>query len=326
MGPWDSSWPPGPDLASVAASCWRRSAAGRSSSTSWTRWPRPGSGTSVVVLGHDAERDRSRHRLAWRAPGRQSRARTRPVELVAGRVRRDRARRRAGPRRPRRPAARLAPRSSARSWTPRRSAAGRSSCRSTPRIGAGTRSCVRRAAFGLVAEATGDRGLGPVLEAHPELVSEVAGRGCQPRHRHAGRPRPGDRGVLGRARPRQPRAGRAPPRGPRRRRLLRPGQLALPGRPDPDRRSGPGRVARARPVGRDVARRRRRRRTLRAADRARPRSVGRERHRARPVALDARGAARDRRGLRRRERPDDRGPLAARRTRAPPPTSRPTSR
>ena len=32
---------------------------------------------------------------------------------------------------------------------------------------------VRRAAFGLAGEATGDRGLGPVLEAHPELVSEV---------------------------------------------------------------------------------------------------------------------------------------------------------
>jgi len=30
-----------------------------------------------------------------------------------------------------------------------------------------------RAAFGLVAEATGDRGLGPVLAAHPELVHEV---------------------------------------------------------------------------------------------------------------------------------------------------------
>ena len=33
---------------------------------------------------------------------------------------------------------------------------------------------VGRAAFGLVAEATGDRGLGPVIEAHPELVREVA--------------------------------------------------------------------------------------------------------------------------------------------------------
>ena len=36
-----------------------------------------------------------------------------------------------------------------------------------------TRCCVGRAAFGLVAEATGDRGLGPVIAAHPELVREV---------------------------------------------------------------------------------------------------------------------------------------------------------
>ena len=39
---------------------------------------------------------------------------------------------------------------------------------------------VRRAAFDLVAEATGDRGLGPVLAAHPELVAEVAVDGANP--------------------------------------------------------------------------------------------------------------------------------------------------
>ena len=39
---------------------------------------------------------------------------------------------------------------------------------------------VRRAAFGLVAEATGDRGLGPVLEAHPELVGEVPVEAANP--------------------------------------------------------------------------------------------------------------------------------------------------
>jgi molybdenum cofactor cytidylyltransferase len=33
---------------------------------------------------------------------------------------------------------------------------------------------VGRAAFGLVAETTGDRGLGPVIAAHPELVAEVS--------------------------------------------------------------------------------------------------------------------------------------------------------
>ena len=39
---------------------------------------------------------------------------------------------------------------------------------------------VRRAAFDLVGEATGDRGLGPVLEAHPELVSEIAVEAANP--------------------------------------------------------------------------------------------------------------------------------------------------
>ena len=39
---------------------------------------------------------------------------------------------------------------------------------------------VRRPAFGLVGEASGDRGLGPVLEAHPELVSEIAVDGANP--------------------------------------------------------------------------------------------------------------------------------------------------
>ena len=39
---------------------------------------------------------------------------------------------------------------------------------------------LRRPAFGLVAEAEGDRGLGPVLEAHPELVVEVPVSGTNP--------------------------------------------------------------------------------------------------------------------------------------------------
>lgn len=39
---------------------------------------------------------------------------------------------------------------------------------------------LRRAAFGLVAEAEGDRGLGPVIAAHPELVTEVAVTGTNP--------------------------------------------------------------------------------------------------------------------------------------------------
>jgi len=39
---------------------------------------------------------------------------------------------------------------------------------------------VRRAAFGLVEQATGDRGLGPLLETHPELVMEVPMSGTNP--------------------------------------------------------------------------------------------------------------------------------------------------
>jgi CTP:molybdopterin cytidylyltransferase MocA/SAM-dependent methyltransferase len=39
---------------------------------------------------------------------------------------------------------------------------------------------LRRPAFGLVAEAAGDRGLGPVLEAHPELVVELPVSGTNP--------------------------------------------------------------------------------------------------------------------------------------------------
>jgi CTP:molybdopterin cytidylyltransferase MocA/SAM-dependent methyltransferase len=39
---------------------------------------------------------------------------------------------------------------------------------------------LRRAAFDLVADATGDRGLGPILEAHPELVEEVPVSGSNP--------------------------------------------------------------------------------------------------------------------------------------------------
>ncbi len=39
---------------------------------------------------------------------------------------------------------------------------------------------VRRAAFGTVAEAAGDRGLGPVIAAHPELVAEIPVPGTNP--------------------------------------------------------------------------------------------------------------------------------------------------
>jgi CTP:molybdopterin cytidylyltransferase MocA/SAM-dependent methyltransferase len=39
---------------------------------------------------------------------------------------------------------------------------------------------LRRSAFGLAAEATGDRGLGPILAAHPELVREIPVHGSNP--------------------------------------------------------------------------------------------------------------------------------------------------
>ena len=39
---------------------------------------------------------------------------------------------------------------------------------------------LRRAGFGLADEATGDRGLGPVIEAHPELVNEISISGDNP--------------------------------------------------------------------------------------------------------------------------------------------------
>jgi CTP:molybdopterin cytidylyltransferase MocA/SAM-dependent methyltransferase len=39
---------------------------------------------------------------------------------------------------------------------------------------------LRRPAFGLVAEATGDRGLGPVLAEHPDLIAEIPADGANP--------------------------------------------------------------------------------------------------------------------------------------------------
>ena len=94
---------------------------------------------------------------------------------------------------------------------------------------------------------------------------------------------------MGRARPGQPGAGRAGSGGPRRSRLLCPGPLALPGRPDANRRSDPERAARPGPVGRALARRGSGGGPVRAADRAGARSVGRVGGGARRLAVDARG-------------------------------------
>ena len=67
---------------------------------------------------------------------------------------------------------------------------------------------LRRAAFALGAEATGDRGLGPVLAAHPELVREVAGRGDNPDVDTAADLAALAEAAWGDACPGQPRAGR----------------------------------------------------------------------------------------------------------------------
>ena len=111
---------------------------------------------------------------------------------------------------------------------------------------------------------------------------------AQPRRRHAAPTSSRARGGLGRARPRQPRAGRPRPRGARRHRFLRAGDLALPRRPDADRRTGPGLAARARAARRHVAGHRGGRRPLRAADRPGRRVHRRRGHRRRPVGRHAR--------------------------------------
>ena len=131
-----------------------------------------------------------------------------------------------------------------------------------------------------------------------------AGRGREPRRGHPGRPRPRHRGVVGRsASARTASRSSASARCPTGRTSMRLSTRCS-GPTRPRRRSRPGRPPRARPVGRHVARRRRGRRPLRAADRPRARPVGRFGGGPRRVALDARGAARDRRGLRDRERQD----------------------
>ena len=174
---------------------------------------------------------------------------------------------------------------------------------------------LRRPAFGLVAETSGDRGLGPVLAAHPELVTEVAATGDNP-----------DvdtiddlAAVLESAWATRVRENREQVE---RIREVPDGQdfyapVTSLFRADPTRTGDAGarRPARPRPVRRHVARRRCRRRPVRAAARPRARPVGRVGGRSRHVALDARGPARDRRGLRHRERPRRRGALAAGRPR-----------
>ena len=204
--------------------------------------------------------------------------------------------RRRGAHRARRPAAGAGRGDPGAADAPAPTTAARSSCPSTPTIAAGTRSCSGGRPSALVAEATGDRGLGPVIAAHPELVREVAVDGANPDVDTPDGPGRAARGGLGRARRGEPRAGRPVPRGPRRRRLLRAGQR---------RCSAPTRRAPASPpstscsrlvepgdtwldIGAGAGR-------YRAPDRARARAERRVGHRARPVGRDARRAARARR-------------------------------
>ena len=246
-------------------------------------WPRPGSTTSSSSWATTPPRSKAR------SPGATNGASSTPtrawaVELAPGRVRGGAGDGRGRARGPRRPAARLRRGRSgaARRRRPTRPAGRR--CRPTrrarpqpgpapargvrPRRRGGRRSRARADAGG--APGAGRRGRrSPAANPDVDTRDDLA-----PRHR----------GGVGRARPGEPRAGRAHPRGPRRGGLLRAGQLAVPGRPDPRRRSRPGGAARARPAGRHVARRRRGRRSLRAADRPRARPVRRFGHRPRRVA------------------------------------------
>ena len=185
---------------------------------------------------------------------------------------------------------------------------------------------LRRAAFDLVAEATGDRGLGPVIAAHPELVAEVPVAGANPDvdtpadlarvdRGRLGAPASGPTASRSSGSARSPTAPTSTPRSTR---------SSGPTRPGPTTRSST-RCSRLVAVGRYVARRRRRRRTVRAADRSRARPVGRRGHRARRVAVDARGrCARSPRTTRSRTSGPSR--RAGRRpTRSEPPRSMPTS-
>ena len=174
---------------------------------------------------------------------------------------------------------------------------------------------LRRAGVRPRAEATGDRGLGPMLAAHPELVVEVDVAGTNPDVDTPADLARRDRGVVGRARPanrEQVERLREIPDGadfyapvqslfradPTRTDdpildalldLVRPGEVWL------DVGAGAGRFAL--PIAR-------------ALDPSGGSVVALDR-----VGFDARRPARDRRGLRDRERPHGRGALAARRMR-----------
>ena len=100
-----------------------------------------------------------------------------------------------------------------------------------------------RAAFRLVDEAERRPRPRPGPRRPPRPRPRGRRRRRQSGRRHARRPRRAPRDRLGRARPRQQRTRSIDIREvPGRHRLLRAGHRPLPGRPDPDRRAGPGRA------------------------------------------------------------------------------------
>ena len=162
----------------------RSSRAGRSSARPRRRRGRPGSTTSSSSSATTRAGDRGRDRLAVASGASAIRTRARPVELAPGRAvggRLDppvKARRH----RPRRPAAGAGRRDPGPRRAPaRRPATGRSSSRGTPTVAARTRCCCGATAFELVEEASGDRGLGPILAAASGARPRGAGRPARTR-------------------------------------------------------------------------------------------------------------------------------------------------
>ena len=137
--------------------------------------------------GHRRRRRRARRRRRRPSSARSTGAAERrvrnpdPARGLSSSVQRRRSRhwtrrRRRRAHRPRRPAARSIPRSSGALLDAAPTTSDPSSCRATRRTAVATRCSSGRAAFALVDELSGDRGLGPVIAAHPDLVREVARR------------------------------------------------------------------------------------------------------------------------------------------------------
>ena len=188
-----SSSRPAPARGSAAASCAPRSTAGRSSATCSMRPARPALDPIVIVVPPDERRfdgldlARRRRRSSTRRP-QEGLSSSRPARARARwRGRRGRRRRRdpAG-----RPAARPRRRSSRRS-SRRRGRAGDAVRRPALRRRRRPEPDPRppRRSGGSRTSSPGDRGFGPVLAAHPELVARRPRRRRQPGRRHARRPR-----------------------------------------------------------------------------------------------------------------------------------------